>query len=118
MSQRVEQIVHDGDKDTSIVFQAGAAGGDHSMLRRNGDPDLHHGCHSWRSDGTMGLVLDCFYQPEDEDPLKDGRLKRVMEWQAENETCIQKGEYVICIHAHFSLIGEYIHQFENTFVKH
>ena len=94
VSQRVEQIVHDGDKDTNIAFQTQICGGDNSMFRLNGEPELSHGCHSWRSDATIGLILDCFYQPEDEDPLKDGRLRRVLEWQAENDTCTQEGKYI------------------------
>ena len=92
VSQRVEQIVHDGDKDTSILFQAQIFGGDNSMFRRNNEPELYHGCHSWRSDTTIGMAFDCFYQPEDENPLKDGRLRKVLEFQAENETCTQEGK--------------------------
>jgi len=91
LAERVNQIIEDNDKDTCVVMQTQTNGGKNSIFRLNGRPELNHGCHSWRNDTSQGFSLDCFYQPEDADDKKDGRLKRVLQWQAENDTCSQKG---------------------------
>jgi len=90
-SQRAHEIVKGDDKEMDILLQIQPVGGKNSMYRVNGNPDLHHGCHSWRDEINLVHTMDCFYEPEHEDERYDDRLKRTLKWITENDICVQNG---------------------------
>ena len=90
VSNRIDKIAkmklfNNEYKSLDVIAQLQPFGGTHSRFRINGSPELHHGCHSWRQEITMGITMDCFYQPKDDKEDSDKSLKKAMEWQAEND---------------------------------
>jgi len=90
-ADRLDRIVNGDDKSIDVISQIQPFGGKNSMYRRNGRPELNNGCHSWRDEFSMLLILDVFYQPEDDDDRYDKKVHRVLQYQTENDTCCQKG---------------------------
>uniref|UniRef100_A0A7M5WRW6 Uncharacterized protein n=2 Tax=Clytia hemisphaerica TaxID=252671 RepID=A0A7M5WRW6_9CNID len=93
-TERIDEIMVDGNEEMNLVVQIQPFGGDNSMFNKNGDPSdqtTHgdHGCHSWRQDISLVQVLDYFYRSADKeaihDPAKDKHLITGLEWQAEND---------------------------------
>ena len=87
ISRRVNDVIDLGDTNRNVILQAQLFGGTNSMFNKNGAKGLYHGCHSWRQEISMGITLDCFYQPD----KHNKRLRWAKDWQAENDKCSQKG---------------------------
>jgi len=90
-SQRTHEIADGEDREMDIVLQIQPVGGKNSMYLKNGNPDLHHGSHSWRNETTLLQTMDCFYQPESDDDRSDERLNKALQWTFDNDVCVQNG---------------------------
>ena len=87
-SERVDIIAGENEHgdNLSLVVQMEIGGGKNSMIHQYGAKYPENDSHSWRTNTTMVQVLDGFYNPKDPQ-----WLKKLQEWQAENDKQAQKG---------------------------
>lgn len=90
-AKRLDVIINGEDKSIDVISQIQPFGGNKSLYRVNGQPEVNQTCHSWRHEMSMLQIIDVFYQPGNNDDRYDKKVHRVLQYQTQNDTCCQKG---------------------------